>query len=45
MLAQLIWGARISLFIGVVATIVAVVIGSAVGVTAGYRRRPHRSGS
>ena len=32
-LAQLIWGARISLFIGVVATIVAVVIGSAVGVT------------
>ena len=36
MLAQLIWGARISLFIGVVATIVAVVIGSAVGVTAGF---------
>ena len=36
LLAQLIWGARISLFIGVVATLVAVVIGSAVGVTAGY---------
>lgn len=35
-LAQLIWGARISLFIGVVATLVAVVIGSAVGVTAGF---------
>ncbi len=35
-LAQLIWGARISLFIGVVATVVAVVIGSAVGVTAGF---------
>ncbi len=34
--AQLIWGARISLFIGLVATVVAVVIGSAVGVTAGF---------
>jgi peptide/nickel transport system permease protein len=33
---QLIWGARISLFIGIVATVVAVVIGSAVGVTAGF---------
>ena len=35
-LAQLIWGARISLFIGVVATLVAVVIGSTIGVTAGF---------
>jgi peptide/nickel transport system permease protein len=35
-LAQLIWGARISLFIGVVATLVAVFIGSAIGVTAGF---------
>ena len=35
-LAQLIWGARISLFIGLVATVVAVVIGSALGVTAGF---------
>jgi peptide/nickel transport system permease protein len=35
-LAELIWGARISLFIGVVATLVAVVIGSAIGVTAGF---------
>ena len=35
-LPQLIWGARISLFIGLVATVVAVVIGSALGVTAGF---------
>jgi peptide/nickel transport system permease protein len=35
-LGQLIWGARISLFIGLVATVVAVVIGSALGVTAGF---------
>jgi len=35
-LAQLVWGARISLFIGLVATVVAVVIGSTLGVTAGF---------
>jgi peptide/nickel transport system permease protein len=35
-LAQLVWGARVSLFIGLVGTLVAVTIGSLVGVTAGF---------
>jgi peptide/nickel transport system permease protein len=35
-LAQLVWGSRISLFIGLVGTLVAVTIGSLVGVSAGF---------
>ena len=34
-LAQLVWGSRVSLFIGIFATVVAVVIGSLVGLVAG----------
>lgn len=37
-LAQLVWGARISLYIGIFATVVAVVIGTTVGLAAGYAR-------
>ena len=36
--AQLIWGARVSLYIGLLATVVAVVVGSIVGLIAGYSR-------
>ncbi len=35
-LSQVIYGARISLFVGVLASILSVVIGAAVGITAGY---------
>ena len=42
-LAQLVWGARVSLYIGLLATVVAVVIGSLVGLVAGYQRRAGRS--
>jgi peptide/nickel transport system permease protein len=37
-LAQLVWGARVSLYIGLLATIVAVIVGSVVGLIAGYAR-------
>ena len=37
-LAQLVWGARVSLYIGLLATVVAVVIGSVIGLVAGYSR-------
>jgi peptide/nickel transport system permease protein len=36
MLSRLIWGARVSLFVGLVATAVAAVIGSCLGIMAGY---------
>jgi peptide/nickel transport system permease protein len=36
--AQLVWGARVSLYIGLLATAVAVVIGSVLGLIAGYAR-------
>ncbi len=36
MLTQFIWGARISLLVGLAATLLAIVIGSLVGITAGY---------
>ena len=36
--AQLVWGARVSLYIGLLATVVAVVIGSVLGLIAGYSR-------
>lgn len=36
--AQLVWGARVSLYIGLLATAVAVVIGSVVGLVAGFSR-------
>lgn len=35
-LSQLVWGSRVSLFIGLLATVVAVVIGSTVGLISGY---------
>jgi peptide/nickel transport system permease protein len=35
-LTQVIWGARISLLVGLAATVLAVVIGSLIGITAGY---------
>ena len=35
-LAQLVWGARVSLFIGLFATVVAIVIGSTIGLASGY---------
>jgi peptide/nickel transport system permease protein len=35
-LTQFIWGARISLLVGLAATLLAIVIGSLVGITAGY---------
>jgi len=35
-LAQVVWGARVSLYIGLFATVVAVVIGSLVGLVSGY---------
>jgi peptide/nickel transport system permease protein len=35
-LAQVVWGARVSLYVGLVATIVAVAIGSFIGLVAGY---------
>ncbi len=38
LLAQLVWGARVSLFIGLFATLVAVVIGTVIGLAAGYAR-------
>ncbi len=34
--AQFVWGARISLLVGLAATVLAIVIGSAVGVTSGF---------
>lgn len=37
-LAQLVWGARVSLYIGLFATVVAVVIGSVVGLVSGYAK-------
>ena len=37
-LAQLVWGARVSLYIGLLATVVAVVIGSVIGLIAGYAK-------
>ena len=41
---QFVWGARISLLVGLAATVIAMVIGSAVGIVAGFfggpRRRP-----
>jgi peptide/nickel transport system permease protein len=37
-LAQLVWGARVSLYIGLLATVVAVIVGSLVGLVAGYSR-------
>lgn len=37
-LAQLVWGARVSLYIGLFATVVAVVIGTTVGLAAGYAK-------
>ena len=36
--AQLVWGARVSLYIGLLATVVAVVIGSVLGLIAGYAK-------
>ena len=36
--AQVVWGARVSLYIGLLATVVAVVIGSVIGLVAGYAR-------
>src|SRR5262245_26534727 len=36
--AQFVWGARISLFVGLAATLVAIVIGSVVGILAGFYR-------
>jgi peptide/nickel transport system permease protein len=36
--AQLVWGARVSLYIGLLATVVAVVVGSLIGLIAGYSR-------
>jgi peptide/nickel transport system permease protein len=38
LVAQLVWGARVSLYIGLLATVVAVVIGSVVGLVAGFSR-------
>ena len=38
LLAQVVWGARVSLYIGLLATVVAVVIGSVIGLVAGYAR-------
>jgi peptide/nickel transport system permease protein len=38
LVAQLVWGARVSLYIGLLATAVAVVIGSVVGLVAGFSR-------
>ncbi len=37
-LAQLVWGARVSLYIGLLATFVAVVIGSVIGLISGYAK-------
>ena len=37
LVAQLVWGARVSLYIGLLATAVAVVIGSVVGLSPGSR--------
>jgi len=37
-LAQLVWGARVSLFIGLFATCVAIVIGSTIGLASGYMK-------
>jgi len=37
MLARLMWGTRVSLAVGIVATLVAAVVGSAIGIVAGYR--------
>lgn len=36
--AQFVWGARISLLVGLAATLIAIVIGSAVGILAGFYR-------
>ncbi len=36
--AQLVWGARVSLYIGILATLIAVVVGSVIGLIAGYSR-------
>ena len=36
MLTQFIWGSRISLLVGLAATVIAVVIGSLVGIVAGF---------
>ena len=38
LVAQLVWGARVSLYIGILATTVAVVIGSVIGLVAGFSR-------
>ncbi len=35
------WGARVSLLVGLAAMLLGVAIGVAVGATAGYFRRPH----
>jgi peptide/nickel transport system permease protein len=37
--AQFVWGARISLLVGLAATLIAIVLGSAVGILAGYSGR------
>ena len=37
-----VWGSRISLFVGLAATIIAVALGAVVGIVAGLRGRPHR---
>ena len=41
-LTQVIWGARISLLVGLAATVLAIVIGSVIGITAGFFGGPRR---
>jgi len=40
LLSRIVWGARVSLAVGVAASLFAAVVGSAIGLLAGYRRGP-----